>query len=186
MTCKVMVKNQIVEEVRGKHGANAGKTFSIPKHNAYALISGERNPVAFQFGMPRPQSEDEAIGYEPGNYVVAAASFYVDDSKRLCLRNHLVLTRPDRAEGLLLKVTVHGTKVWKDPKDGTLHTMQDCDVHLPDEDYPVAALIPVRGDGVMPGEYFVGPESFVVQRRELDIVPAVQLLPLAASMKKAA
>lgn len=180
MTCKVMVKNQFVEEVRGKHGAAAGKIFNIPKHNAYALIAGERHPVAFQFGMPKPESQDEAIGYEPGTYVVAAASFYVDGDKRLRLRRHLVLNRPERADGLLLQIVVHGSKVWKDTADNTLHTMLDCDVHLPNEDYPVSALIAPRGDAVQPGNYFVGPESFVVNGRELTLTVAPQLLPFKA------
>lgn len=177
MTCKVLVKGQFVKNVIGKHGIHADKEYSIPMINAYAQIPGERNPQHIEFGIPRPDSPDDVTGqYEPGQFVLGARSFYVDSDKRLCLRRYLVLHKPDQSTDLLLRVTVHGTKVHTG-KDGTLTTVQDCDVHIPGEEFPVTALLPMRRDEVQPGDYFVGPESFEVGYRELRLLNAPQLLP---------
>lgn len=177
MSIKIEVKSSEVKVVKGKHGANEGKTFRIPEIHAYATISGERHPTPIILGIPAPKEKDDKTGhYQPGVYRLGAASFYVAN-RELRLRDHAVLLSADAPSSqLILRLTVHGMKT-ATRKDGTLVTVLDCDVYLPNESYPAACYIEPRDELTKPGEYVVGPESFDVENRKLRLVSKPHLMP---------
>jgi|GEM_PF-3222740 len=185
MSIKIEVKGSEVNVVRGKHGANEGKTFRIPQLVGYAQTIGERHPQPVILRIPAPRDKDDKRGhYEPGKYRVSADSFYVGN-RELRLREHLVLLPEDApASKCVLRLTVHGTKSAK-CKDGTLVTVLDCDAHIPSESYPVSCYVEPQHEGIQPGEYFVSPESFQVENRNIRLI-AKPVLHSATAAAKAA
>lgn len=179
MSIKIEVKSEVVKTVKGTKGDNAGKIFHIPEIHGYAAISGERNPMPILLGIPAPKGKDDRTGhYDQGVYRLGPSSFYVAN-RELRLRDHVDLIAADApANDLLLRVTVHGTKT-ATKKDGTIVTVLDCDVHIPSESYPLSCYIEPRNDNTKPGEYAIGPESFLVESRRLKFAQKPQLLPLA-------
>jgi len=185
VSIKIEVKSIEVKVVKGKNGPNDGKTFRIPEIHAYAAISGERHPQPILLSIPAPKGKDDKTGhYHTGVYRLGAASFYVANHE-LRLRDHVILLPVESpASQVVLRITVHGTKS-ANRRDGTLVTVLDCDAHIPGESYPVSCFIEPSRDGIAPGEYFLGQESFVIESRRLKLLSKPQLSSLQQQQKAA-
>lgn len=185
MSIKIEVKSIEVKVVSGKKEEIRGKIFRIPEIHAYAAITGERHPQPILLSIPAPKEKDDKAGhYQPGVYRLGAASFYVANHE-LRMRDHVILLPVESPPSqVVLRITVHGTKS-ANRRDGTLVTVLDCDAHIPGESYPLSCFIEPSRDGITPGEYFLGQESFVIESRRLKLLSKPQLSAFQQQQKAA-
>ena len=86
MSLKIEVVGSYIKNVRGTKGDNAGKEFQIPMVEAYSHLPGERYPVRTDYSLAKGQEAPK-----PGQYVLGAGSFFVDQYGNLGVRRSLEL-----------------------------------------------------------------------------------------------